>query len=209
MTTAYARAYARAREGRYSRGTTSPGLQALYPPFEGFRRTPPHADMRTVASWTDSPEGGTEPFAYRPLPSRACVHRLPKPALAATLRIVIASRDGAIQGGTKVFRTITRKIRWIFRFEVLHYFERSQGRYRDLRHLEILLPRKRFARVSLNGQYRSARSEVERHRYANPGFSFGFENAYVNWTHFRRHCFHACLNIARRGVTFSYGRRIV
>jgi hypothetical protein len=125
------------------------------------------------------------------------------------LGFVIASRVGAFQGGTKVFRTITRKIRWIVRPSVLHYFERSQGRYRDLRQFEILLPRKRFARISLNGQYRETRSKVESYRYGNPGFSFGLENAYVNWTHFRRHCFHACLNIARRGVTFSYGRRIV
>lgn len=92
---------------------------------------------------------------------------------------------------------------------VLHYFERSQGRFRDLRQAEIKLPRRRFARISLNGQYRETRSKVESNRYANPGFSFGLENAYVNWTHFRRHCFHACVNIARRGLTFSYGRRIV
>jgi hypothetical protein len=162
-----------------------------------------------MASWTDYPEGGTEPFAYRPHPSRRGVYRLRKRALTATLRIVIASRVDVIQGGNKVFRTITRKIRWLVRPSVLHYFERSNGRYRDLRQLEILLPRKRFARVSLNGQYRSARSEVERHRYANPGFSLGLESAYFNWTHYRRHCFHACLNIARRGVTFSYGRRII
>ena len=97
-------------------------------------------------------------------------------------------------------------VRRFVRFSVLHYTERSGGKFRDLRQVEIRLPRRRFARVSLNGQYRSNRSKVEACRYANPGFSFGTERAYFNWTHFRRHCFHVCLNVFERGLTFSYGR---
>jgi hypothetical protein len=95
--------------------------------------------------------------------------------------------------------------------DILHlrYYERSGGKYRDLRHVEVRLPRMRFTRISLNGQYRSTRSEFEMHRWGNPGRSFGFEHAYVNWIHFRRHCWHLSANVLRRGITLSWGKRAI
>jgi hypothetical protein len=92
---------------------------------------------------------------------------------------------------------------------VLPYTERSDGRFRDLRSIEVRLPRRRFARLSLNGQYRSGKTQYNHTRYANPGWSFGTEQVLINWTHFRRHCWHVCLEVHRRGITLSYGKMIV
>lgn len=81
----------------------------------------------------------------------------------------------------------------------------SNGEFADLRHVEVKA-RGRFARISINGQYRLGRSYKERYRDANPGWSFGTEWVWIDWTHFRRHCWHASINIGRRGITLSYGR---
>lgn len=90
----------------------------------------------------------------------------------------------------------------------LMYREASHGKYADLRDIEVRLPRRRFLRVSVNGQYRVTRSKIRATRYGNPGWDVGVENAYFNWTHFRRHVWHACVTIRRRGVTLSWGRRL-
>jgi len=94
------------------------------------------------------------------------------------------------------------------RTSVLHYRKRSNGKYADLRQIEARLPRRRFARISLNGQYRSGKRQYQMTRYANPGWSIGFEQLLVNWSHHRRHCWHLSFEVARRGITLSYGRAI-
>jgi hypothetical protein len=91
---------------------------------------------------------------------------------------------------------------------VLPYTGKSDG-YRDLRHVEAQLPKRRFARVSINGIHRNTRSQTESYRWGNPGWSFGLDRCYVNWTHFRRHCWHLSLTVGKLGITLSYGRKIV
>ena len=91
---------------------------------------------------------------------------------------------------------------------VLHYTARSNGKYRDLRQVEAALRGRRFVRLSLNGQYRSGKARYTATRSANPGWSLGTEQVLVNWTHFRRHCWHLSFEAFRRGVTFSYGRKL-
>lgn len=93
----------------------------------------------------------------------------------------------------------------MIRTDVLHYTERTNGEYRDSRQVTLRWKRK-FARLSLNGQYRTSKSHHEMHRSANPGWSFGTEWYFINWTHFRNHCFHISLNVRKRGITFSYGK---
>lgn len=96
--------------------------------------------------------------------------------------------------------------------DVLHYTERTQGQFRDLRQVELTtgsIYRGRFLRLSLNGQYRSGKRQYDATRYANPGWSFGTQRVLLNWTHFRRHCWHLSLEMFSRGLTLSYGRRIV
>lgn len=90
----------------------------------------------------------------------------------------------------------------------LGYTERTEGRYRDLRDIEFTFRRK-FARISINGQYRYTRSQLKTTRYANPGWAFGTDNVFVEWVHYRRHCWHLSFNVFRRGITFSYGKKIV
>lgn len=79
--------------------------------------------------------------------------------------------------------------------------------YRPLRDCELQIGRK-FVRVTLNGQYRCGKAYHAMHRRANPGWSFGFERLFVNWTHFRRHCWHFSFNAGHKGLTFSYGKRV-
>jgi len=93
------------------------------------------------------------------------------------------------------------------KMDTLHYTERTDGRFRDLRQIELNFGKKRFARISINGQYRSGKTQYKVTRYANPGWSLGFENLLINWTHFRQHCWHLSFEAFRRGITFSYGRR--
>ena len=90
----------------------------------------------------------------------------------------------------------------------LRYTESTDGRFRDLRDIELTHNRK-FARISINGIHRSPLSLIRTTRYANPGWAFGTELVFINWTHFRRHCWHLSFNAFRRGITFSYGRKIV
>lgn len=99
------------------------------------------------------------------------------------------------------------------RTDVLHYTERTSGEFRDLRQVELTVGprtrRGRFLRLSLNGQYRSGKAKYDATRYANPGWSFGTERVLLNWTHFRRHCWHLSLEMFKRGLTLSYGTRVV
>jgi hypothetical protein len=94
-------------------------------------------------------------------------------------------------------------------FSRFNYTERTKGVYRDLRQMEVKLPKRRFARISINGQYLATHSGIKAHRYANPGWSLGSENCFVHWTHFHRHCWHLSFTAFKRGVTFSYGKRVV
>lgn len=91
--------------------------------------------------------------------------------------------------------------------DTLHYTERTGGKFRDLRTVELQIGRK-FIRLSLNGQYRSGKRAYNATRSANPGWSFGTERVLVNWTRFRRHCWHLSLEAFKRGLTLSYGKRI-
>jgi hypothetical protein len=91
----------------------------------------------------------------------------------------------------------------------LPYTKTFKKEYRDLRQVEIKIG-KRLFRVSINGIYRQRRSEVEVHRRANPGWSFGFEWAYVEWVHFgswKRGYYHGPIHLGfqlgKRGVTFT------
>lgn len=90
----------------------------------------------------------------------------------------------------------------------LGYTKRTEGKFRDLRQIELVI-RKRFARISLNGQYRSGKAQYNTTRYGNPGWSLGTERVLINWTHFRRHCWHLSFEAFSRGITFSYGKRLV
>lgn len=90
----------------------------------------------------------------------------------------------------------------------LPYTKQTNGKFRDLRDIEVHLPHRRFARISINGQYRTSKSRKNATRYANPGWSFGTEWYHINWTKFYRHCWHFSINIRKRGVTFSYGKRL-
>jgi hypothetical protein len=92
--------------------------------------------------------------------------------------------------------------------DVLHYTERTNGKFRDLRQVEVKLPKLRFARLSLNGQYRTSKSSKNATRYGNPGWTFGTEWNHINWVHFNRHCWHLSFNAQKRGITLSYGRRL-
>lgn len=92
------------------------------------------------------------------------------------------------------------------RFSMLPYRERTQGKFADLRQVEITLPRRRWVRVSVNGQYRSGKKQYQSTRYANPGWVIGTQSILVQWTHFKRHCWHFEVEAARRGITLSYGR---
>ena len=95
----------------------------------------------------------------------------------------------------------------IVRASKLGYTERSGGKYRDLRQLELRF-RGRFVRLSLNGQYRSGKFQYDATRYANPGWSVGTEQVLINWCHFKCHCWHLSFEAFRRGVTLSYGRSL-
>jgi hypothetical protein len=90
----------------------------------------------------------------------------------------------------------------------LPYYDQTNGKFRDYRHVELTI-RNRFARICINGQYRSGKRVYDNTRYANPGWSFGTESVLINWTHFRRHCWHLAFEAFRRGITFSYGRNHV
>lgn len=91
--------------------------------------------------------------------------------------------------------------------DVLHYTESTDGLFRDLRQVEVN-HRRKFARVSINGIHRSPRYLVKCTRYGNPGWDFGLENCYFNWTHFKRHCWHACITVGKRGITVSGGKNL-
>lgn len=93
---------------------------------------------------------------------------------------------------------------------VLPYTERTNAEYRDLRSWELSrLPKMRFARISLNGIHRTDKDRHNVTRYGNPGWSFGFNRCFINWTHFRRHCWHLSFNVDKRGITLSYGKGLV
>jgi hypothetical protein len=94
------------------------------------------------------------------------------------------------------------------KFDSLGYYERSNGMFRDLRSAEVKLPKMRWARISINGQYRLGKAYVDMHKHANPGWTFGFQWAFINWTHHKNHCCHFGIDIARRGITFSEGKRL-
>ena len=94
-------------------------------------------------------------------------------------------------------------------FSRLRYHERTEGKFRDLRSAEQKLPRRRFIRLSINGQYRNSKERNATTRYANPGWAFGTNWIFVEWVHFRRHCWHLSFNFYRRGITLSYGKRII
>lgn len=65
------------------------------------------------------------------------------------------------------------------RFSMLPYRERTQGKFADLRQVEITLPRRRWVRVSVNGQYRSGKKQYQSTRYANPGWVIGTQSILV------------------------------
>ena len=90
------------------------------------------------------------------------------------------------------------------RLSVLHYTERTNGKFRDLRQASVGLPGKRGIRLSLNGQYRSGKTQYNATRYGNPGWSFGTEQTLLNWTNFYRVAWHLSLECHRRGITLSY-----
>lgn len=89
----------------------------------------------------------------------------------------------------------------------LHYTQRTAGKYRDLRQLAIRLPRGRGIRLSLNGQYRHTIAEGRTTKYANPGWFFGTNQVFVEWTNFYLTAWHLSFNVCRRGITLSYIKR--
>jgi hypothetical protein len=88
----------------------------------------------------------------------------------------------------------------------LPYTQRTNKKFRDLRDL-TLTSRRHFARISLNGQYRVTKSNARSTKHSNPGWILGTENIYLEWTHFRRHCWHVSINVYRRGITLSFGKK--
>ena len=78
--------------------------------------------------------------------------------------------------------------------------------YKGYHAIEVNPKKKKFLRISLASRHVDTIARMNANREWNPGWSFGFQRYFLNWTHFRRHCWHISLHLNGRNFYLSYGR---